>query len=479
MIEMLPADYGDAILVSYGDDDERHHLMVDGGLVKSFRDWKGRLCELGEAGEALDLLVVTHIDADHINGVRAFVEANNRGRTTPALLPIHEVWFNQYRHILAYAGEPEDHGLDVVEPGTGEGKGPARLLGAAHEGPIWHTRQALIDTVAATAPGYARLVRRLARAADAGTETIAEDLASDASAVDARGVAEGRRLARLLDGAFVSNTRFDDHAIVRGDEPPSVELAGGARVTILSPDEEGLAALYHHWQEYLEEQELAPLLGVRGLGPMAEGDALVPELVQWMMLRSKRSFEPTPRGREEDLDLPLNVLAEREFEEDTSVANGSSIAFLFEYAGRRLLLAGDAHPSVIAASLRRLGYDEEHPVALDALKLAHHGSRANTSDELLRLMRCSRYLVSTSGARFDHPDVECLARVALLNQGDPETTFYFNYAGTPAELAMARDIRGSRYGYRLERLGAGRALILEEQEDDADGDWDRMFCMSG
>jgi len=455
-IEMLPADYGDAILVSYGDETERHHLMVDGGLVKSYREgWKGRLRELGEADAALDLLVVTHIDADHINGVRAFVEANQKGRTLPALLPIREVWFNQYRHIRAFA---DDAGKGHVSEGE-------RDLSAAKGATIWPTRQDLIDTISETAPGYARLVERLARAADASGSLIQDAASRDlevSGEVGGRGVSEGRRLARLLDGRFVSNTRFDDHAIVRRDVPPSVEVAGGAVMTILSPDEEGLSSLYHHWEEYLEDQGLAPLLGVRGLGPMEEGDALVPELVQWMMLRSKRGFEPTPRGREEDLTLSLDVLAEREFEEDTSVANGSSIAFLFEYAGRRLLLTGDAHPSVLVDGLRRLGYSEENPIQLDALKLAHHGSRANTSPELLRLLRCSRYLVSTSGARFDHPDMECLARIARANGDDPDTTFYFNYAGMPAELALAGGCQSNRYGYHLEHLGVGRALTLNE-----------------
>jgi len=36
-VEMLPADYGDALHLSYGDEQDQYHIWIDGGLVKSFR----------------------------------------------------------------------------------------------------------------------------------------------------------------------------------------------------------------------------------------------------------------------------------------------------------------------------------------------------------------------------------------------------------------------------------------------------------
>jgi beta-lactamase superfamily II metal-dependent hydrolase len=96
-----------------------------------------------------------------------------------------------------------------------------------------------------------------------------------------------------------------------------------------------------------------------------------------------------------------------------------------------LLLTGDAPPTAVAEGLARLGYSALEPVELDAFKLAHHGSRANTSDDLLSMMRCDRYLVSTNGVRFGHPDKECLARI-IWATASARLGFLLNYPGTAA-----------------------------------------------
>ena len=433
-LEMLPADYGDALHLAYGDSGEEHHLWIDGGLTQSYRKgWKKRLQALARQGLALDLLVVTHIDTDHINGVRAFIEDNRRGRRFPAIIPVEEVWFNQYRHIRAYGEE---------RAVAAEGELP--VLAAAS--PIrWPTHKALLDELSRRAPRFRRLAQRVAR--QARREAIAPV-----------GAAEGELLAGLLEGNYRSNVRFGDQAVVRTDIPPEVALPGGARMWILSPTPETLRKLNRMWTQYLQDNGLSLLLEAAAWGPPGSGDALVPALAQEAMLAARETFEPTPAARKEDAVLPLAELAQRPFVEDKAPANGSSVALLFEFAGRKVLLAGDAHPSVVAEGLRRLGYSPEVPVELAAFKLAHHGSRANTGPELLSLVRCSNYLISTDGSRFNHPDKECLARILWANRDAGETVFYFNYKGTPGERALAQPDERSRYRYRVEHLIKGQVL---------------------
>ena len=65
---------------------------------------------------------------------------------------------------------------------------------------------------------------------------------------------------------------------------------------------------------------------------------------------------------------------------------------------------------------------------MDAFKLCHHGSRHNTSNDLLSLLSCSRYLYSTNGNIFGHPDPEAVARV-LIN-GGRNPALYFNYSSS-------------------------------------------------
>ena len=91
-----------------------------------------------------------------------------------------------------------------------------------------------------------------------------------------------------------------------------------------------------------------------------------------------------------------------------------------------MLFAGDAHAPQLEASVRHLlearGLETLH---LDALKMSHHGSARNNSPELLELLDCPRYLVSTNGSRHHHPDPEAVARVLDLYENGVE--FHFNY----------------------------------------------------
>ena len=387
---------------------------------------------LGRQEAELELLVVTHIDADHINGVQAFVASNQQGGHPSTIIPVCQVWFNQYRHIREF-GLP----------------GGAMPTGARGElGTNWPTKGGFVYEVARRALTLAPLAARLAWTSSTRTGGLL------------RGPAEGEQLTTLLGGNYPSNQDFNDRAVMRSGTPPEVSLPGGAKVWVLSPNQEGLARLYRVWEEYLTERNLPQLLQVPGVGPMGAGDALVPGFVQHLMLQARPRFEAVLKGREEDLAAPIEALARRDLEEDDSPANGSSIALLFEYAGRRLLLAGDAYPSVLVEGLRELGYSAQSPLELDALKLSHHGSRANTNNELLSMIRCDRYLISTNGKTFNHPDKECLARVIWANREWPDTVLYFNYAGTAAELALADSTEQQRYQYRIEHLPQGKPLIL-------------------
>ena len=125
--------------------------------------------------------------------------------------------------------------------------------------------------------------------------------------------------------------------------------------------------------------------------------------------------------RAEDAALGL-----RRYLETLRKLTGCTTAFLAEFEGKRCLFAGDAHPSVLEDSIQRLLEERGEPcLQLDAFKLPHHGSKANLSPDLLRLLACDLYLVSTNGSYFGHPDQEAIARI-LLHGGD-EPTLLFNY----------------------------------------------------
>ena len=63
---------------------------------------------------------------------------------------------------------------------------------------------------------------------------------------------------------------------------------------------------------------------------------------------------------------------------------------------------------------------------LDLCKLPHHGSRANVTTALIEAIDASRYLVSTDGMTFGHPDDAALAR--LMRSSASPARIYCNYA---------------------------------------------------
>ena len=83
-IEFLQAGTGDSIWISYG----KTNIIVDGG--KSAAAIKERFDQMPE-DENIDLLIVTHIDSDHIAGVIALVD---KMREQNELYRLKQVWFN-------------------------------------------------------------------------------------------------------------------------------------------------------------------------------------------------------------------------------------------------------------------------------------------------------------------------------------------------------------------------------------------------
>lgn len=114
----------------------------------------------------------------------------------------------------------------------------------------------------------------------------------------------------------------------------------------------------------------------------------------------------------DDRGVPLEVLAEKELpSKDASCSNGASIIFIFEYAEKRLLFTGDAWAEDILDSVRSWAEREriETPVHFDAVKLPHHGSARNISEEWPKVIQTQQHLICADGRT--HPDKLTVAKL--------------------------------------------------------------------
>lgn len=348
-LDMLPAGCGDCLWIEYGDPTKPRRILIDGGVLSTYEILAERIGDLPETERVFELLVVTHIDVDHIDGVIKLL------RDSRLKMCVKDVWFNGWQHM-------SEAGDDHLGPVSGE------FLSAL----IKHTR-------------------------------IPWNQAFDGEAVVVKG---GETLPRLL-------------------------LDGDLQITLLSPTSDQLRTLRGVWKKVVTKA---------GLAPGCEAEAR-------RRLRDARRYQP-----DDDIlgtrRLNIKALADEPSDPDSSEANGSSIAFLLEYDGRRLLLAGDAHADVIEASLRQYVMEEqvEH-VALDAFKVPHHGSKANVTKDLIELLRCPHYLISTNGSYYGHPDQQAIARI--IHHSQSQLTLWFNYRSDENDCWEAGDPR-RRYSFKTE-----------------------------
>jgi len=352
-IEMLPAENGDCLWIEYGDPSRPRRILIDCGAVSSARTVASRIESIGAPSERVfELFVLTHIDADHINGVLPLFDNPNLNAR------FEDIWFNGWHQVSRFLGVKQGEDFSKLL------EDPARSL-------PWNR------------------------------------------AITSRG------------------EKYPAPMVLRSDEPPpTFELSGGLRLTLLSPGADQLKRLGREWRQVLLELE--------------PGKA---------MLGRRRPSPPVS----DFANFDLEALASKPVKKDASVANGSSIALLAEFDAHAILLTGDAHAEVLAKSitaLQRARGRENEKLTLDALKLSHHGSANATTVELLALLDCPRYLVSSNGNIFYHPDREAMARVIL--HGGKRPTLCFNYRSSLNELWDAPTLK-TRYDYRTEYPREGQA----------------------
>ena len=219
-LEMLPARCGDCLLLEYGPPGGSRLVVIDGGLGETATVLWKRLESLrhqrGAETLEIELLVVTHIDNDHIVGIIELLKADH-----PAL-KIHDIWFN---------GRPQLMGLPAAgSPAPVGSSRPGDLLGGADAG-----------AAAATLPTPA-------------------DLLGPRQGDELSGQLAARKLP------WNAHPYWQGRAVMVPEQAalPLITLGGGLRLTVLGPTFPRLYKLCQGWLDVLGGTDEAPTPSVDG-----------------------------------------------------------------------------------------------------------------------------------------------------------------------------------------------------------------------
>jgi ribonuclease BN (tRNA processing enzyme) len=314
---VVQAQFGDCLLLQSSDGDKSNLILIDGGTFQTYeKDLKPTISKLPSKEKALDLVILSHIDNDHVLGLLDLFEdiKKNKANVDKAIR-IGGLWHNSFGDI------------------TGEKTYNGKLV---RIGFLSNQFSAIgLDTNATHLPVIGAL----------------------------KGIAEGRDLTKLAKSLQIPiNPQFGGSLIVAGDKNNSVKV-GNMKFSILGPTQKNLDKLRKIWNDWVRKH-LSPL------------------------------------SNPSDLQA-LKIL-------DASVANLSSIMFIVESEGKKILFTGDGLAEDIVDMISERGLlDSEGKYHVDVMKLPHHGSERNTSKEFFDTVTADNYVISANG-RDDNPSLATL-----------------------------------------------------------------------
>lgn len=107
---MFPAKNGDSFLIRAGDL-PNSHILIDGGFNDTYSKYiKPELENLAATNKILGLVVISHIDEDHIKGIIKLIEENG-SNLDPSIIKIENVWHNSLRSVTTYISNLDDLSL--------------------------------------------------------------------------------------------------------------------------------------------------------------------------------------------------------------------------------------------------------------------------------------------------------------------------------------------------------------------------------
>tara|TARA_R110002051_G_scaffold319005_1_gene402282 strand:+ start:1443 stop:2495 length:1053 start_codon:yes stop_codon:yes gene_type:complete len=117
---------------------------------------------------------------------------------------------------------------------------------------------------------------------------------------------------------------------------------------------------------------------------------------------------------------------------EDDISNSSSISFILKSLDSSFLFLADSRAEIIVQELIKKGYNSNNKLSVDYVKVSHHGSKENTSSELLDMIDSNNYIFSTNGgsSKDKHPSRETISKIIYHKKRDLkiERRVYLNYS---------------------------------------------------
>lgn len=347
IVHFLPAMAGDCILIELEHPD---CILIDCGYKTTYNtELRPLLLRLNAEGYRISLMIISHIDRDHIEGAVHFLRENGDAEI-PAIIPADEIWINGFFNTLFPRLEFKHREIDELS---------------------LEERKMLSDKLKSLKMSFP----------DEGYISAAQ-----CKALERLCVQNGYRVNCSCPDRIVKRSamRYSEVATNR------ISIAG-CQIAILNPGEPQLEALSRELDREM----------IRWFGrdyKIQQSD----EFTQLFELLMELYEEPTSSEPIMAMSANLKSWLGTSSLTPMNAVNRSSIVVEIIYHGRNMLFTGDGESADWVEFLAPI---------YDLIKISHHGS-TKPNIKLLEKCKAKHLLVSTNGGAYDrYPENELLARM--------------------------------------------------------------------
>ncbi|HEY6814493.1 MAG TPA: hypothetical protein VI168_03030 [Croceibacterium sp.] len=357
-IEIFQSSHGDCLLLESADG---KRILCDGGMSSAMREYVApeleRRC-VGDPAYGLDLVYVSHVDADHISGVLVLI----------GNLVDWKVW--QHHH---------DAGDEFREPDSPRAPEIAAIWHNAFRDQLSERSGRIEDLLAASAPVL--FATQAPEGIHAGFEMQNVALGVDQAVQLTKLVRIG--LQGVAVNRLAKSRRAEKLLMARPRQRPIA--LGNFSIRIVGPTAAELEKLREGWGNWLARSEARVAQIERTVRRQVEAFAngIGPELGEWEGVESFRGV---------------------------TVPNIASLVLLVQEGPWRILLTGDAQHDILLDQLGNAGLLRGGALHLDVLKVQHHGAAANMSVAFARAVTADHYLFCGNGEH-GNPEPEVLEQI--------------------------------------------------------------------